>query len=62
MLIEGLRTDSLYTNLFGWEFRTSQVLAAVIFTVCLAALIYLEIKRPSKPLFVKEAASDKKSK
>lgn len=53
MLIEGLRADSLYTNLFGWEFRTSQVLAALIFAVCLSLLIYFRIKKPSKPLYVK---------
>ncbi len=54
MLIEGLRADSLYTNLFGWEFRTSQVLAALIFTACLSLLIYFQIKKPNKALYVKE--------
>lgn len=53
MLIEGLRADSLYTNLFAWQFRTSQVLAALIFAVCLSLLIYFRIKKPSKPLYVK---------
>ena len=62
MLIEGLRTDSLYTTIFGWTFRTSQVLAAIIFTVCLAALIYFEIKKPNKPFYFKEVKpKDKKS-
>ena len=54
MFIEGLRMDSLYTEIFGIEFRTSQVLAAVIFTVCLAFYIYFTIKRPTKPFFFKE--------
>lgn len=62
MLIEGLRTDSLYTTIFGWTFRTSQVLAAVIFTVCLAALIYFAVKKPNKPFYFKEAKPQKKSK
>ena len=53
MLIEGLRADSLYSSLFGWEFRTSQVLAALIFTACLSLLIYFAIKKPDKPLYFK---------
>ena len=53
MFIEGLRTDSLYTNLFGWEFRTSQVLAAVIFAVALAAMIFFAIRKPTAPLYYK---------
>lgn len=53
MFIEGLRTDSLYTNIFGLEFRTSQVLAAAIFIVTLALLIYFAIKKPNKPLYHK---------
>jgi phosphatidylglycerol:prolipoprotein diacylglycerol transferase len=51
MFIEGLRSDSLYTNFFGLEFRTSQVLAALIFTACLGFLIYFAIKKPNKKLF-----------
>ena len=54
MFIEGLRTDSLYTNIFGLEFRTSQVLAALIFVATLAVLIYFAIKRPKKPLYFKK--------
>lgn len=53
MLIEGLRADSLYTNLFGWEFRTSQVLAGVIFAVCLSLLIYFSVKKPNKAFYVR---------
>ncbi len=53
MFIEGLRTDSLYTNLFGWEFRTSQVLAAVIFVLAAAALIFFAIRKPTAPLYYK---------
>ncbi len=51
MFIEGLRADSLYSKIFGIEFRTSQVLAAVIFTVCSAALIYFAIRKPNKELY-----------
>lgn len=51
MFIEGLRTDSLYTNLFGLEFRTSQVLAGLIFAACLGLLIYFAIKKPKKEFF-----------
>ena len=54
MFIEGLRADSLYTRIFGLEFRTSQVLAAIIFTICASALIYLAVKKYEKPLFFKE--------
>jgi len=51
MFIEGLRSDSLYASIFGLEFRVSQVLAAAIFTACLAALIYFAIKKPTKKLY-----------
>ena len=51
MFIEGLRADSLYATVFGIEFRISQVLAAVIFTACLTALIYFSIKKPKKKLY-----------
>jgi len=57
MFIEGLRTDSLYTTIFGLTFRTSQVLAGLIFAACSALLIYFAIKKPSKPLYFKEAVS-----
>ncbi len=53
MLIEGLRTDSLYTNLFGLKFRTSLVLAGLIFAVCLGFLIYFAIKKPTKQLYIR---------
>ena len=58
MFIEGLRMDSLYTEIFGLEFRTSQVLAAAIFTVCLALYIYFLIKKPNRPFFYKEAVAE----
>ncbi len=61
MFIEGLRTDSLYFELFGTAFRTSQVLGALIFSVCLAALIYFQIRKPNKPFFHKEAKKSEKS-
>ena len=56
MFIEGLRTDSLYigdTNL-----RVSQVLAAIIFIVCLGLLIFLAIRKPTAPLYFKEAPAE----
>lgn len=56
MFIEGLRMDSLYSEIFGLEFRTSQVLAGAIFIVCLAFYIYFLIKKPTKPFYYKEAA------
>ena len=62
MFIEGLRADSLYTRIFGLEFRTSQVLAALIFIACLSILIYFEIKKPNKPLYVKEPKVKKEDK
>ena len=60
MFIEGLRTDSLYTNLFGWEFRTSQVLAAVIFVLAAAALIFFAIRKPTAPLYHKVSVETSK--
>lgn len=54
MLIEGLRTDSLYTNLFGLKFRTSLVLGGLIFAVCLGFLIYFAIKKPTKELYIRK--------
>ena len=54
MFIEGLRTDSLYIP--GTEIRISQALAAVIFVVFLALLIFFAIKKPKKPLYIKVAA------
>ncbi len=49
MLIEGLRTDSLY--FFGTGIRTSQLLAGIIFVGMLGLLIYLHIKKPKKEIF-----------
>lgn len=51
MLIEGMRTDSLY--LWGTNIRTSQALAALILIGCVAALIYFAIKPPKRDLFIK---------
>ncbi len=51
MFIEGLRQDSLYTKIFGLEFRTSQVLAGAILVACVTALIYFAIKKPNKELY-----------
>ena len=60
MFIEGLRADSLYSSIFGIEFRTSQVLAAVIFTVCSALLIYFAIKKPEREFYFKAPKKTKK--
>lgn len=54
MLIEGLRTDSLY--LFGTPIRVSQALAAVLFVACTALLIYFAIKKPNKPFYRRVSA------
>ncbi len=53
--IEGLRTDSLYLpEIFGLEnLRISQVLAVVIFALCLGILIYHAVKKTEKPLYIK---------
>ena len=53
MLIEGLRTDSLY--LFGTSIRVSQALAGLLFAVCTTLLIYLAIKKPNRPFYRMEA-------
>lgn len=51
-LIEVLRADSLYTSFFGlFEFRTSHLLAALIFIACTALLIYFKFKQPNKPFY-----------
>ncbi len=52
MWIEGLRTDSLYIP--GTELRISQVLAFLIFIVCLALLIYFAVKPPKRQLYFRE--------
>ncbi len=62
MFIEGLRTDSLYMNLFGLKLRTSQVLAAVIFIICTALLIYFAIKKPKREIFKREVTEPKEPK
>ena len=54
MLIEGLRTDSLY--LFGTSIRVSQALAGILFVVCAAFLIYFAIKKPNRPFYKMVAA------
>lgn len=60
MLIEGLRSDSLYTKIFGLEFRTSQILAAAILIVCVGVMIWLQIKKPKKEFYYKKAKKQKK--
>ncbi len=54
MFIEGLRQDSLYSSIFGLEFRTSQILAALILVATISALIYFAIKKPSNKLYIKQ--------
>ena len=49
MIVEGLRTDSLYIP--GTQLRVSQVLAAVSCLAAAAVLAYFVIKPPAKPLF-----------
>ena len=56
MWIEGLRTDSLY--LFGTGIRVSQLLAAVIFVVCLALLIYFAVKPPKQEKFAYKSKNE----
>ena len=60
MFIEGLRADSLYSSIFGIEFRTSQVLAAFIFVASVISLIVLAIKKPQKELYFKNINNAKK--
>ena len=61
MLIEGLRSDSLYTTIGNLTFRTSQVLAGAIFIVCTALLIYFHFRRPKAPLYHKDSAKTSKN-
>ena len=49
MLIEGLRTDSLY--LFNTNIRVSQALAGILFVVCTTILIYLAVKKYERPFY-----------
>ena len=61
MLIEQLRSDSLYTQIGDISFKTSQVLAGAIFIVCAALLIYFHYKKPQAPLYHKsQVKRDKK--
>ncbi len=60
MLIEGLRTDSLYIP--GTELRISQVLAAILFVISAVLLIYFQIKKPTAPLYHKETIKSTKGK
>ncbi len=53
MLIEGMRTDSLY--LWGTNIRTSQALAALILICCVGALVYFGFKPPKRELYIKPA-------
>ncbi len=55
MLIEGLRTDSLY--LFGTSIRVSQALAGVLFITCTALLVYFAFKKPNRPFYIRQSAS-----
>lgn len=57
MFIEGLRSDSLYIGDTG--IRVSQLLAAIIFVVCLSLLIFFAIKKPTAPLYHKAPAEGK---
>ena len=60
MLIEGLRTDSLY--LFGTSIRVSQALAGVLFVVCTTILIYLAVKKYQRPFYTYTKPQSKKEK
>lgn len=60
MLIEGLRTDSLY--LFGSNIRVSQALAGVLFVVCTSLLIYLAVKKYERPFYVYSGSKTEKVK
>jgi phosphatidylglycerol:prolipoprotein diacylglycerol transferase len=55
MMIEGLRTDSLY--LFGSSIRVSQALAAVLFVACTSLLVYFAIKKPNKSFYRMQPAT-----
>ena len=60
MFIEGLRSDSLFigdTNL-----RASQLLAAIIFIVCIGLLIFFAVKKPTKEPYFKVAPVEGESK
>ena len=57
MLIEGLRTDSLYIP--GTALRISQVLAGVIFVAAAALLIYFAVKPPKAEFYHKQPKAAK---
>ncbi len=57
MLIEGLRTDSLYIP--GTELRISQVLAGVILVAAAALLIYFAIKPPKREFYYRTKTKKK---
>ena len=59
MLIEGLRTDSLYFGPEEWGIRISQALAALILVVTSALLIYFAIKKPNRPFYHKDNSISK---
>ena len=52
MMIEGLRTDSLF--LFGTPIRVSQALAGVLFVTCTTLLVYFAIKKPKTQFYKME--------
>ena len=62
MFIEGLRADSLYTTIGTLTFRTSQVLAGVIFLICSALLIYFYFRKPTAPIYKRTVNKSNKSK
>lgn len=51
MFIEGLRTDSLYIG--STDIRVSQLLAGILFGVCLVLLIVLAIRKPKTGFYFK---------
>lgn len=50
-IIEPFRTDSMF--MFG--IKSNFVLPIIIFVLAVAALVYFQIKKPTKPLYFKEA-------
>ena len=54
-IIEPFRTDSMF--IFG--IKSNFMLPIIIFIVAASALIYFEIKKPTKPLYFKETEKDK---
>ena len=67
MIVEGLRTDSLY--IAGTQIRTSQALSAAIVAVCAVLLVVLLVKNIKNPkpiegvdFFVKDESKATKGK